>query len=426
MKNNTAKKAIALYYILSLSLTLPLLIPLWFIGKPICLIIYFVFLYIYTKIAAIFAVRVTIMSSLWKELDAEKYAAIINAKPFRFHYSYKLNLYFAIGDYQAAYNSISSLLLQHKNYLQRIFGHLLLCRICFERGDYEGIKDNLDQIESYLKYSPDLRLSKQNKESYEFYRAFSNADYVSACAFLQKGIEKYSKKKNGAYFSLMRQYPLAVIKRMNSDIDEAVLLFEAIKEKSPKLVLSTLAQKQLEYISGTLEEETPERLEVTENYPVKSHGKIRIVLLIGFCLICILLIASEIMVLLDNPKQEYKDREYMSKIESTLYDDYEEYKILGYLGIYSDDAYKELVDSVFLIEADGRIDLHTLYKLNEKDGNNLNVKDIQIDKPYVYENMFSKKIEFVLTEKKRDIPDNTLYYYGIDGYYFCVISVSDI
>ncbi|MBO5305530.1 MAG: hypothetical protein J6B12_02085, partial [Clostridia bacterium] len=36
------------------------------------------------------------------------------------------------------------------------------------------------------------------------------------------------------------------------------------------------------------------------------------------------------------------------------------------------------------------------------------------------------KVEFVLTEKKRNIPKNTLYYYEIDGYYFCVISISDI
>ena len=45
---------------------------------------------------------------------------------------------------------------------------------------------------------------------------------------------------------------------------------------------------------------------------------------------------------------------------------------------------------------------------------------------YVYENLFSKKIAFVLTEKKRNIPDNVQFYYEIDGYYFCVIDISDI
>lgn len=426
MKNTTAKKAIASYYILSLSLTLPLLIPLWFIGEPILIISYLVFFFIYTRIAITFAVRVTVMSSLLKELDAEKYAAIINAKPFRIHYSYKLNLYFAVGDYQAAYNIISSVLLRHKNVRQKTLGHLLLCRICFERGDYEGLKDYLDQIDSYFKCNQNLKLSKPRKEVYEFYRAFSGADYVSVCPLLEKSIEKYSKKKSGAYFSLGNQYRLAVTKRMNGDIEEATLLFEKIKEKAPKLVLSTLAQKQLEIISGTIEEKAPEQLAVTDIEPMKSSRKAQIKGLIAFCIGCFLIIESKIPFQSDAPKQENKDLEYMSKIESTLYDDYEEYQILGYFSIFSDAEYTVVVDSVFLVASDGKIDLHTLYKLNEKDGNSLNVQDIQVDKSYVYENIFSKKIEFVLTENKRNIPENTRYYYEIDGYYFCVISISDI
>ena len=143
------------------------------------------------------------------------------------------------------------------------------------------------------------------------------------------------------------------------------------------------------------------------------------------CIGCLLIIGGKILTQLDAPKQEKKNLEYMSKIESTLYDDYEDYQILGYFSVYSDDTYTVSVDSVFLVESDGKIDLHTLYKLNEKDGNNLNVKDIQVDKSYVYENIFSKKIEFVLTEKKKNIPENAQYYYEIDGYYFCVIDIFD-
>ena len=57
----------------------------------------------------------------------------------------------------------------------------------------------------------------------------------------------------------------------------------------------------------------------------------------------------------------------------------------------------------------------------------MNTKDIQVNTPYEYKTYFAPhKVEFVLTEKKRDIPKNTLYYYEIDGYYFCVISISDI
>ena len=264
MKNNTAKRAVVLYYLLSSSLTFPLLIPFWFIDTPIWIIIYLVSLLIYARIAINFAVQVTVMSSLWKELNPEKYAAIINAKPFSAHYSFKLNLYFAVGNYQAAYNIISSILIQHKNVQQRIFGHLLLCRICLERGDYEGLKDQFNQIDNYFKYNSNLKLTKQNKDAYEFYCAFLSADYVSVCALLERDIEKCSKKKRGAYLLLMRQYQLAVVKRMKGDIDEAIVLLESVKEKAPKLILSTLAQKQLDYISGALEETSPERLVVTD------------------------------------------------------------------------------------------------------------------------------------------------------------------
>lgn len=430
MKNKAAKKAIASYYILSLLLTLPLLIPIWLINESLWVIVYFVCFLIYMRIAINFAVRATVMSSLWKELDAEKYAAIINAEPFLIHNSHRLNLYFAVGDYQAAYNIIYSDLLHNKNVKQRIYGHLLLCRVCFDRGDYEGIKEQIYQIDSYFKYNPNLKLSKADKKAYEFYRVFSDADYESACALLEKRIEKYSKKKSYAYFSLMRQYQLAVAKRMNGNVDEAALLFESIKEKAPKLVLSTLAQKQLDYISGTLEEKAPEKLEVTENGPVKPQRKAKIIIIVGFCIGFTLLILGIILMQLDKPKQENKDLNYIAQIENTIEDDYDKHQILGYFNIYTDYAdktYMMCVDPLFLVEADGRLDLHTLYLLNGEYQNNLNVKDIQIDKLYEYETFIgSQKVEFVLTEKERNVPKETLYYYEIDGYYFCVISISDI
>ena len=429
MQNKAAKRAIAAYYILSLLLTLPLLIPIWCIDEPIGVMIYFLCFLVYTRIATSFAVRITIMPSLLKELDAEKYAAIINAKPFLANYSYKLNLDFATGNYQNAHNIINSVLLQHKNVYQRVYGHLLLCRVCFERGDYEGIKDNLAQIDNYHKYNPTLKLSKPNKAAYEFYCAFSNADYTSACAIAEKGIDKYSKKKNCDYFVLMRQYQLAVTKRMKGDLDEAASLFEAIKSKAPKLVFSSLSQKQLEIIFGTLEEVAPERLAVTENHTVKSNRKVKIVVRIAYCVGILLILGGIILTQLDSPKQKDKDPDYIAQIESSIKDDYEEYQILGYFNIYTDyadETYTMRVDSLFLVESNGSLDLHTPYILNGEYKNILDVKDIQVDTLYEYEIYFTpKKVEFILTEKERNIPKDTLYYYEIDGYYFCVISISD-
>jgi len=427
MISKDAKKAIASYYILSLLLTLPLLIPIWLIKESLWVVVYLVCFLLYMIIAINFAVRATVMSSLWKELDAEKYAEIIHARPFRVHYSYKLNLYFAVGDYQAAYNIISSILIPHRNVQQRIYGYLLLCRICFERGDYEGLKENLDQIDNYFKYNPNIKLPKQSKEAYDFYREFSDADYASVCALLEKNIEKYSGKKSKTYFALRLQYQLAVTKRMKGDIDEAVALFEGIQEKAQKLFLAILARRQLDYISGTLEE-VPARLEVTENYPMKSRRGAKIARIVVFCIGCILVFGGIILIRIDTPRQENKDLGYVSQIESALRDgrdcDYEEYQILGYFSIYSDDTHMEVLDSLFLVEADGKIDLHTLYRLNEQDGNSLNVKDIQVDRIYEYENIFSNKIKFVLTEKKHNIPKDALYYFEVDGYYFCLISAS--
>ena len=59
--------------------------------------------------------------------------------------------------------------------------------------------------------------------------------------------------------------------------------------------------------------------------------------------------------------------------------------------------------------------------------NLLNAQDLQVNRLYEYKIHFSpQKVEFILTEKERDIPQDTLYYYETDGYYFCVISISDI
>lgn len=430
MQNKAAKRAIAAYYILSFLLTLPLLLPFWLIREPIWVVVYGICFLLYMEIVSNLILQKTVMSALWKELDTEKYAAIINAKPFFVNYSFKLNLYFAVGDYQAAYNAISSALLQQKNIQQRIYGHLLLCRICFERGDDEGLKEHLAQIDHYFKYNNKLRLRKKDKEAYEVYRAFSNADYPSACERLEKRIEQYSKKKSRAYFALIRQYQLAVTKRRNGDVDEAVVLLEEIKERAPKLVLSVLAQKQLEYISGAAEEQAPEGLAVTEDSAAKSHRKVWRSVRIAYC-VCILLILGGILLSqFDSPKQKEKSLNDVARIEKTIEDEYETYQVLGYFYLDSDDAdetYEMGIDSLFVVEADGRLDLHTFYQLNEEDENHLNVRDIQVDQLYEYEIYFvPRKVEFVLTEKKRNIPKDTLYYYEIDGYYFCVISISDL
>ena len=117
----SAKKTITAYFALSLLLIIPMLIPIWFINSLIWYIVYLLFLFLYTRIVVIFVARATIMSSLLKDLNSEKYAAIIKARPFQAHYSYKLNLYFAIGDYQSAYNVISSVLINHKNISERFY-----------------------------------------------------------------------------------------------------------------------------------------------------------------------------------------------------------------------------------------------------------------------------------------------------------------
>ena len=430
MQNKAAKRAIAAYYILSFLLTLPLLLPVLLIWEPIWIVVYGICFLLYMEIVSNLILQKTVMSALWKELDTEKYAAIINAKPFFVNYSFKLNLYFAVGDYQAAYNAISSALLQQKNIQQRIYGHLLLCRICFERGDDEGLKEHLEQIDHYFKYNNKLRLRKKDKEAYEVYRAFSHADYPSACARLEKRIEQYSKKKSRAYFALIRQYQLAVTKRRNGDVDEAVVLFEEIKERAPKLVLSVLAEQQLAYISGAAEEQAPEGLAVTEDSAAKSHRKVWRSVRIAYGVSILLILGGILLSQFDSPKQKEKSLNDVARIEKTIEDEYEEYQVLGYFYLDSDDAdetYEMGIDSLFVVEADGRLDLHTFYQLNEEDENHLNVRDIQVDQLYEYEIYFvPRKVEFVLTEKKRNIPKDTLYYYEIDGYYFCVISISDL
>jgi len=150
---------------------------------------------------------------------------------------------------------------------------------------------------------------------------------------------------------------------------------------------------------------------------------------IAYCVGILLILGGILPTQLDSPKQKVKDLNFVTQIEKTIEDEYEEYQVLGYYYIYSDyadETYMMSIDSLFLVEADGKLDLHTLYQLNGEYHNNLNVKDIQVDKLYEYEIYFApRNVEFVLTEKKRDIPEDTLYYYEIDGYYFCVISISD-
>lgn len=425
MKNNSGKKAVALYVILSIAFAITALMPLWVIRRPIWILVYCLFFYIYIHIAVSFATRIAIWPSLVKELDAEKYSAIVNTRLFRARNSNKLALYLATGDHQGAYNIISSLSLKHKSYKQRVYGHFWLCRICFERGDYAGLKESVDQIENYRKYNPSIKLSKYDQAVYEFYRAFSNADYLSACEILEKSIEKYSQKKMYNYTTLFRRYQLAVTKKISGDTNEAITLFEKIRDRAPKLFLSTLAQRQLEYISGTLEETVPEPLEVTENISGKPSKKLRIFRIFVYLFCLALLIISEILLHLDKPKFEQEVPEVTATIENTLYDDYDNYRILGYFAVYSKYGDTEPIDYVFLVESDGKIDLHTLYESDEELESSLSVKDIQVNKSYVYENMFSKKIEFVLTKKKYKVPNNAKYYYEIDGYYFWLISVSD-
>ena len=93
-------------------------------------------------------------------------------------------------------------------------------------------------------------------------------------------------------------------------------------------------------------------------------------------------------------------------MEDSIEDDYEEYQILGYFDIYTDysnGTYSGRVDSLFLVESNGCLDLHTPYRLNKEYLNILNQKDIQVNQLYEYKTYFVPyKIEFVLYEKMCD------------------------
>ena len=125
----------------------------------------------------------------------------------------------------------------------------------------------------------------------------------------------------------------------------------------------------------------------------------------------------------NSPIQNGVNSEYENKINSVICDEYDEYEILGYFNIL--DA-EDVLDTVFLIKSASGIDLHTLYRIEGKNYNQCNLKNINIDTVQSYFCMFDEGVEisFLLTAQKPNIPKDSQVY-EINGYYFCVVDIRD-
>ena len=125
----------------------------------------------------------------------------------------------------------------------------------------------------------------------------------------------------------------------------------------------------------------------------------------------------------NSPIQNNVNPEYENKIKSAIFDEYEEYEILGYFNITNTEA---VVDTVFLVNSIDGIDMHTLYNVEGKIYNQCNVKNVKTDTIQHYLCVFDEGIEisFFLTAQRESIPKDSQVY-EINGYYFCVVEIKD-
>ena len=396
-----------------------ILISLWVlyslcIGDSIGMLLFLIIYLIIIRISVVIIAKKTLFPILYDNLNAIEFQKIVDNRYFLPPLSYRINAAFFTGDYQTAVNIATYQLHKKKcSTNAKLFYLSLLARTYFELRDFDKLNLLLKKYDEIRELYPSKKLDTADS-IWNYYRYFLNGNFEACKTFCrEKHLELNSKTWDAKIRKLNNDFAYAVACYENGDTNDAIEYFESIISYAPYMHSSELSARYVEAIKTnskmTLLSEIVSKndFQPYDDRTTKKIQRHRIVTIVLLTLVCVCIIASEVISLVINQKQNQYDSENNSAIvefeknlSNAIAMNYDKANFITYFNV-TDGA--QHIDSFCLIEHGDGLDLTSIVTYDG--GKSLDliilIEDIQIPNDYSVKSAVSNnQIEFYISNEQ--------------------------
>lgn len=370
-------------------------------------------LYIPVKIFIRISANKTIASVLFNDLNAQQFHQIItNNKHFLPPLSYRINAAFFTGDYQTVVNIVSCQIRKKRcSIKEKLFYLSLLARVYFELRDFGKLNLLLKKHDEIRELYPSKKLVNTANSIWSYYRYFLDGNF-EACKTIcrEKHLELNSKAWDAKIRKLNNDFAYAVACYENGDTNDAIEYFESIISYAQNMHSSELSARYVEAIKTNskmtlLSEIVPEKdFQPYDDRTTKKIQRHRIVTTVLLTLVCVCIIASEVIGFVINEKQNQYDSENNSAIvefekdlSNAIAINYDDANFITYFNVTDGTQH---IDSFCLVEHGDGLDLASIVTYDGGESLELIIliENVQIPNSYSVKSAVSNnQIEFYIS-----------------------------
>lgn len=413
------EKHIRKYFLITTFLSIffiSLIIFLCCIFPPVIILISVALLFLLYSFLVKVVANKSIASVLFDDLNAQEFHRIITGnKHFLPPISYRINAAFFTGDYQTVVNIATYQLLKKKRSTNAKLYYLsLLARTYFELRDFDKLNLLLKKYDGIKDLYPSKKLFNVENSIWSYYRYFLDGNF-EACKTIcrEKHLELNSKAWDAKIRKLNNDFAYAVACYENGDTNDAIEYFESIISYAQNMHSSELSARYVEAIKTNskmtlLSEIVPEKdFQPYDDRTTKKIQRHRIVTTVLLTLVCVCIIASEVIGFVINEKQNQYDSENNSAIvefendlSNAIARNYDNANFIKYFNVTDGTQH---IDSFCLIEHSNGLDLASIvtYDAGESLDLIILIKSLQIPNDYsVKSTVTNNQIEFYIFDEQ--------------------------
>ncbi len=358
----------------------------------------------------------TIASVLFNDLNAQEFHRIItSSKHFLPPLSYRINAAFFTGDYQTVVNIASCQLRKKRcSIKEKVYYLSLLAHTYFGLRDFDKLKLLLKKYDEIKELYPSKKLFNTPNSIWNYYRHFLDGNF-EACKTIcrEKLLGLNSKAWDAKVRKLNNDFAYAVACYENGETNNAIECFESIISYAPYMHSSELSVRYVEAIKKNsemtlLSEIAAEKdFQLYDDRTTKKIQRHRIITTILLTLVCVSLIASEVVDFVINEKQNQHGAENNSTIvefEKDLSDaiamNYDKANFITYFNVTNGTQH---IDSFCLVEHGDGLDLASIVTYDGGESLDLIILIENIQIPYDYSvksAVSNNQIEFYIFDRQ--------------------------
>lgn len=202
-------------------------------------------LYVFVVAIMHFIETRTLLSILFKELDAEKLKSVISYKYNSAPFPFKINAAIFNGDYQTTTELLETQLKKRLNVSNKSAYYAVLAHVYFEQENLNDLQRVCDEYSEFSKSCSKNTATKNTEAVWQYYEHFLAGDYDSCVSLCLVKFKDQRVDWRTPLTNIITDYRLAVAYYYNNDFENARKVFESIVQRAPKLYFACLAKEYL-------------------------------------------------------------------------------------------------------------------------------------------------------------------------------------